>query len=51
LYSYFDAREFNSRQADIASSKALELAPAWQRRTWRAAFGIAEQASDAAERN
>ncbi len=25
LYTYFDAREFNLRQADIASSKALEL--------------------------
>ena len=27
LYTYFDAREFNLRQADIASSKALELEP------------------------
>ena len=27
LYSYFDARDFNLRQADIASSKALELEP------------------------
>jgi serine/threonine protein kinase/Tfp pilus assembly protein PilF len=27
LYMYFDAREFNIRQADIASSKALELEP------------------------
>ena len=27
LYTYFDAREFNQRQADIASSKALELEP------------------------
>src|SRR5215212_5639862 len=27
LYTYFDAREFNLRQADSASSKALELAP------------------------
>ena len=27
LYTYFDAREFNQRQADIASSQALELAP------------------------
>ncbi len=27
LYTYFDAREFNLRQADIASEKALELAP------------------------
>jgi len=27
LYTYFDAREFNLRQADIASDKALELAP------------------------
>ena len=25
LYTYFDARDFNLRQADIASSKALEL--------------------------
>ena len=25
IYTYFDAREFNLRQADIASSKALEL--------------------------
>ena len=28
LYTYFDAREFNIRQADIASRKALELEPA-----------------------
>ena len=27
LYTYFDARDFNLRQADIASSRALELAP------------------------
>ncbi|MGH9421988.1 MAG: TPR end-of-group domain-containing protein, partial [Thermoanaerobaculia bacterium] len=27
LYTYFDAREFNLRQADMASEKALELAP------------------------
>ena len=27
LYTYFDAREFNLRQADIASQKALELEP------------------------
>jgi serine/threonine protein kinase/Tfp pilus assembly protein PilF len=27
LYTYFDAREFNLRQADIASSRALELEP------------------------
>jgi TolB-like protein/Flp pilus assembly protein TadD len=27
LYTYFDAREFNLRQADAASSKALELEP------------------------
>jgi serine/threonine protein kinase/Tfp pilus assembly protein PilF len=27
LYTYFDAREFNIRQADIASRKALELEP------------------------
>src|SRR5687767_9545982 len=27
LYTYFDAREFNLRQADTASSKALELQP------------------------
>jgi len=27
LYTYFDAREFNLRQADIASIKALELEP------------------------
>jgi serine/threonine protein kinase/Tfp pilus assembly protein PilF len=27
LYTYFDAREFNIRQADIASSKALALEP------------------------
>jgi serine/threonine protein kinase/Tfp pilus assembly protein PilF len=27
LYTYFDAREFNLRQADKASSKALELEP------------------------
>ncbi len=27
LYSFFDAREFNLRQADSASSKALELEP------------------------
>jgi len=27
LYTYFDAREFNLRQAGIASSKALELEP------------------------
>ena len=27
LYSFFDAREFNLRQADVASSKALELEP------------------------
>ena len=27
LYTYFDAREFNLRQADIASSKALLLEP------------------------
>src|SRR5438105_11740707 len=27
LYTYFDAREFNVRQADIASRKALELEP------------------------
>ena len=27
LYMYFDAREFNLRQADIASAKALELEP------------------------
>jgi serine/threonine protein kinase/Tfp pilus assembly protein PilF len=27
LYTYFDAREFNLRQADISSSKALELEP------------------------
>ncbi len=27
LYTYFDAREFNLRQADIASGKALELEP------------------------
>jgi tetratricopeptide (TPR) repeat protein len=27
LYTYFDAREFNLRQADIASAKALELEP------------------------
>jgi tetratricopeptide (TPR) repeat protein len=27
LYTYWDAREFNLRQADIASSKALELEP------------------------
>jgi serine/threonine protein kinase/Tfp pilus assembly protein PilF len=27
LYMYFDAREFNIRQADIASHKALELEP------------------------
>ena len=27
LYTYFDSREFNLRQADIASNKALELAP------------------------
>lgn len=27
LYTYWDAREFNLRQADIASSRALELEP------------------------
>ncbi len=27
LYTYFDAREFNLRQAEIASTKALELEP------------------------
>ena len=27
LYTYFDAREFNLRQADIASTKALDLEP------------------------
>ena len=27
LYTYFDAREFNLKQADIASHKALELEP------------------------
>jgi serine/threonine protein kinase/Flp pilus assembly protein TadD len=27
LYTYFDAREFNLRQADIAANKALELEP------------------------
>ena len=27
LYTYFDAREFNLRQADIASNKALDLEP------------------------
>ena len=27
LYTYFDARDYNLRQADIASNKALELAP------------------------
>jgi serine/threonine protein kinase/Tfp pilus assembly protein PilF len=27
LYTYFDAREFNLRQADIASHRALELEP------------------------
>jgi serine/threonine protein kinase/Flp pilus assembly protein TadD len=27
LYMYFDAREFNIKQADIASAKALELEP------------------------
>ena len=27
LYTYFDAREFNLRQADVASLKALELEP------------------------
>ncbi len=27
LYTYFDARDFNLRQADIASNKALELEP------------------------
>ena len=27
LYTYFDAREFNLKQADIASAKALELEP------------------------
>jgi len=27
LYTYWDAREFNLRQADIASRRALELAP------------------------
>jgi TolB-like protein/Flp pilus assembly protein TadD len=27
LYTYFDAREFNLRQAEIASARALELAP------------------------
>ncbi|HEX2723550.1 MAG TPA: protein kinase [Gemmatimonadaceae bacterium] len=27
LYTYFDAREFNLRQAEIASNKALELEP------------------------
>ncbi|MEP6508963.1 MAG: tetratricopeptide repeat protein, partial [Gemmatimonadales bacterium] len=27
LYTYFDAREFNLRQADISSSRALELEP------------------------
>ncbi|HVF39561.1 MAG TPA: protein kinase [Gemmatimonadaceae bacterium] len=27
LYTYFDAREFNLRQADIASNKALQLEP------------------------
>src|SRR3990167_4458147 len=27
LYTYFDAREFNLRQADAASSRALELQP------------------------
>ena len=27
LYTYWDAREFNLRQADIASSRALELGP------------------------
>ena len=27
LYTYFDARDFNLRQADIASDKALELEP------------------------
>jgi serine/threonine protein kinase/Flp pilus assembly protein TadD len=27
LYTYFDAREFNLRQADIASHKALDLEP------------------------
>jgi TolB-like protein/Flp pilus assembly protein TadD len=27
LYTYFDAREFNLRQADIASMKALDLEP------------------------
>jgi serine/threonine protein kinase/Flp pilus assembly protein TadD len=27
LYTYFDAREFNIRQADIASQRALELEP------------------------
>jgi serine/threonine protein kinase/Tfp pilus assembly protein PilF len=27
LYTYFDAREFNLRQAEVASTKALELEP------------------------
>ena len=27
LYTYFDSRDFNLRQADIASNRALELAP------------------------
>jgi serine/threonine protein kinase/Tfp pilus assembly protein PilF len=27
LYTYFDARDFNLRQAEIASARALELAP------------------------
>ena len=27
LYTYFDAREFNLRQADIRSNRALELEP------------------------
>jgi adenylate cyclase len=27
LYTYFDAREFNLRQADVASQKALDLEP------------------------
>ena len=31
LYTYFDARELNLRQADVASQKALELEPSWRK--------------------
>jgi serine/threonine protein kinase/Flp pilus assembly protein TadD len=51
LYTYFDAREFNLRQADIASHKALELEP--ELAEAHVARGLAESLSkrfDEAER-